>query len=81
MKDYKINYYYIRLQQAISEVSVAKFRREIQYCSRLAQILNNHSPSSKTYWSILERFYNGKNKLEPELKIIASYFNSFFDHM
>ena len=35
MKDYKINYYYIRLQQAISEVSVAKFRREIQYCSSI----------------------------------------------
>ena len=79
MEDYKINYYYIRLQQAISEVSVAKFRGEIQYYSRLAQILNN--PSSKTYWSILERFYNGKNKLEPELKIIANYFNSFLDHM
>ena len=51
--------------------------------------LNNRKTSSKTYWSILKIFYNGRkipilppilkeDKLESNFKIKANYFNSFF---
>ena len=83
----KINY--LQLQNAISEVSVAISRGKDDYHSRLAQKLSDPSASSKTYWSILKRFFNGKkvpiiplllinNKLESDFKIKANYFNSFF---
>ena len=44
----------------ISEVSVAKPKGMIDYHSRLAQKLSDPSASSKTYWSTLKSFYNGK---------------------
>ena len=51
--------------------------------------LNSPKTSSKTYWSILKTFYNGRKipiippilkegKLESDFKIKANYFNSFF---
>ena len=83
----KINY--LQLQNAISEVSVAISRGKDDYHSRLAQKLNDPSASSKTYCSILQRFFNGKkvpiislflinNKLKSDFEIKANYFNSFF---
>ena len=55
----------------------------------LAQKLNHPSATTKTYWSNLKRFYNGKrvpviplllinNKLELDFKIKANFLNSFF---
>ena len=44
----------------ISEVSVAKPKGMNEYHSRLAQKLSDPSASSKTYWSTLKSFYNGK---------------------
>ena len=74
---------------AISEVSAAISKGKDEYHRRLAQKLSDPSASSKTYWSILKRFYNGKkvpiippllinNKLESDFKTKANYFNSFF---
>ena len=74
---------------AISEISVSIPRGKDDYHSRLAQKLSDLNTSSKTYWSILKRFFNGKkvpiippllvnNKLESDFKIKANYFNSFF---
>ena len=51
--------------------------------------LHNPKSSSKTYWSILKTFYNGRKipiipplfkdgKLESYFKIKADYFNKFF---
>ena len=50
--------------------------------------LNNPKTISKTYWSILKTFYNGRkiptippilmeDKLESDFKIKTNYFNSF----
>ena len=60
-----------------------------KYHGQLAQKLSDPCASSKTYWSILKRFYNGRtvafippllinNKLESDFKIKANYINSFF---
>ena len=89
LKNGKTNYHYIKLQYAISEVSAAISKGKDEYHRRLAQKLSDPSASSKTYWSILKRFYNGKkvpiippllinNKLESDFKTKANYFNSFF---
>ena len=59
-KNGKTNYHYLQLQNAISEVSVAISRGKDDYHSRLAQKLSDPSASSKTYWSILKRFFNEK---------------------
>ena len=70
------------------EVSIALSRGKDDYHGQLAQKLIDPSASSKTYWSILKRFCNGKNvpiipplsinnKLESDFKIKANYFNSF----
>ena len=51
--------------------------------------LNNPKTSSKTYWSILKTFYNGRKipiippilkdgKLESHFRIKANYFDKFF---
>ena len=82
LKNGKTNYYYIKLQYAISEVSAAISKGKDEYHRRLAQKLSDPSASSKTYWSILKRFYNGKkvpiippllinNKLESDFKTKA----------
>ena len=60
IKNGKTNYHYLQLQNAISEVSVAISRGKDDYHSGLAQKLSNPSGSSKTYWSIFKRFFNGK---------------------
>ena len=55
------------------------------YYYQLAQKLNDPKTSSKTYWSILKTFYNGKKvpliptlfinkKLEPDFKLKAKRF-------
>ena len=60
IKNGKTNYHYFQLQNAISEGSVAISRWKDDYHSRLAQKLSDPNASSKTYWSILKRFFNGK---------------------
>ena len=58
----------------ISEVSVAKPKGMNEYHSRLAQKLSDPSASSKTYWSTLKSFYNGKkitNSSTPTDQIIS----------
>ena len=50
--------------------------------------LKNRKTSSKTYWSILKTFYNGRkipiipptkdDKLESDFKIKTNYFNKIF---
>ena len=65
------------------------FNRKNVYYNQLAQKLNGHKTSLKTYWSILKTFYNGKkvplipplfiiNKLEPDFKLKANFFNKLF---
>ena len=89
LKNGKTNYYYIKLQCAISEVSAAISKGKDGYHRRLAQKLSDPSASSKMCWSILKRFYNGKKvpiipplliniKLESDFKTKANYFISFF---
>ena len=89
IKNGKTNCHYLQLQNAISEVSAAISRGKDDYHSRLAHKLSDPSASSRTYWSILRSFFNGKkvpiippllinNKLESDFKIKANYFNSFF---
>ena len=59
------------------------------YHKHLARKLTNPKTSSKTYWSILKTFYNGKkvplilplvinNKLEPDFKRKPDHFNKLF---
>ena len=80
---------FIFLENVISEVSDLIFNRKNVYYNQLAQKLNDPKTSSKTYWSILKTFYNGKkvplipplfinNKLEPDFKLKANFFNKFF---
>ena len=89
LKNGKTNYHYIKLQYAILEVSAAISKWKDKYHRQLAQKLKDPSASSKLYWSVLKRFYNGKkvpiippllinNKLESDFKTKANYFNSFF---
>ena len=70
-------------------MSVAISKGKDEYHRRLAQKLSDPSTSSKSYWSMLKRFYNRKkvpaiqpllinNKLESHFVIKANYFNSFF---
>ena len=59
------------------------------YDKQIARKLTNPKKSSKTYWSILKTFYNGKkvtlipsliinNKLKPDFKRKADHFNNLF---
>ena len=59
LKNGKTNYHYIKLQHAISEVSVAISKGKDEYHRRLAE-KTDPSANSKAYWSVLKRFYNGK---------------------
>ena len=72
----------------LSEVSDLVFNRKNVYYNQLAK-LNDLTNSLKTYWLILKTFYNGKkvplipplfinNKLEPDFKLKANFFNKFF---
>ena len=79
----------IFLEDVIFEVSESIFNRNNVYYNQLSQKINDPKTSSKTYWSILKTFYNGKkvllipplfinNKLEPDFKLKANFFNKFF---
>ena len=70
---------YITLQNVIADVSELVCKNKDDYHKQLATKLTNPKTSSKTYWSILKTFYNGKkvplipplvinNKLEPDFK-------------
>ena len=70
---------YITLQNVIAEVSELVCKCKDDCHKQLARKLTNPKTSSKTYWSILKTFYNGKkfplipplvinNKLESDLK-------------
>ena len=80
---------YTTLQNVIVEVSELVCKSKDDYHKQLARKLTNPKTSSKTYWSILKTFYNGKkvplipplvinNKLEPDFKRKADHFNKFF---
>ena len=80
---------YTTLQNVIGEVSELVCKSKDDYHKQLARKLTNPKTSSKTYWSILKTFYNGKkvplipslvinNKLEPDFKRKSDHFNKFF---
>ena len=80
---------YTTLQNVIAEVSELVYKSKDDYHKQLARKLTNPKTSSKTYWSILKTFYNGKkvplipplvinNKLEPDFERKAVHFNKFF---
>ena len=75
--------------QSQKYISVAISKGKDEYHRQLAQKLIDPSASSKSYWSILKRFYNRKrvsaippllisNKLESDFEIKSDYLNSFF---
>ena len=77
------------VHHAITKVSQLISENKGKYYNKLSMKLNNTKTSSKTYWSILKTFYNGRKipiippilkegKLESDFKIKANYFNSFF---
>ena len=51
---------YITLQNVIAEVSELVCKSKDDYHKQLVRELTNPKTSSKTYWSILKTFYNGK---------------------
>ena len=80
---------YITLQNVIAEVSELVCKTKDDYHKQLARKLTNPKTSSKTYWSILKTFYNGRkvslipplvinNKLEADFKRNADHFNNIF---
>ena len=80
---------YITLQNVIAEVSKLVCKSKDDYHNQLTRKLNNPKTSSKTYWSMLKTFYNGRkvplipplvinNKLEADFKRKADHFNNFF---
>ena len=74
----KMSVDYITLQNIIAEVSELVCKRKRDYHKQLARKLT----SSKTYWSILKTFYNGK-KVPPPLVInykLEAYFKRKADH-
>ena len=79
----------MHVHHAITEVSQLISESKDKYYNKLSMKLNNPKTSSKTYWSILKTFYNGRKipiippilkdgKLESDFKIKANYFNIFF---
>ena len=77
------------VHHAITEVSQLISESKDKYYNKLSMKLNNPKTSSKTYWSILKTFYNGRKipiippilkdgKLESDFKIKASCFNKVF---
>ena len=80
---------YITLQNVIAEVSELVCKSKDDYHKQFGSKLTDPKTSSKTYWSILKKFYNGKkvplipplvinNKLEPDFKKKADHINNFF---
>ena len=89
LKNGKTEAGYIHVYHAIAKVSRLISESKDKYYNKLSMKLNNPKNSSKTYWSILKTFYNGRKtpiippilkqgKLESDVKIKANYFNSFF---
>ena len=79
----------MHVHHSITKVSLLISESKDKYYNKLSMKLNNLKTSSKTYWSILKTFYNGRKipitppilkegKLESDFKIKANYFNSFF---
>ena len=73
---------YMYVHHAITKVSQLISESKDKYYSKLSMKLNNPKTSSKTYWSILKTFYNGRKipiippilkdgKLESDFKIKA----------
>ena len=80
---------YMYVRHAITEVSQLILESKDNYYNKLAIKLNNPKIISKTYWSIIKTFCNGRKipiippivrdgKLEFDLKTKANYFNKFF---
>ena len=76
------------VHHTMTGVSQLISENKYKYYNKLAMKLNNPNTSSKTYWSILKTFYNGRKipiipplikdgKLESDFKIKANHFNSF----
>ena len=89
LKNGKTEADYMYVHHAISEVSQLISESKDKYYNKLAMKLNNPKTSSKTYWSILKTFYNGRKipiippilkdgKLESDFKIKANYYNNLF---
>ena len=90
LKNGKTEADYMHVHHAITEVSQLISESKDKYYNKLSMKLNNPKTSSKTYWSILKTFYNGRKipiippilkegKLESDyFKIKANYFSSFF---
>ena len=77
------------MHHVITEVSHLISESKDKYNNKLVLKRNNPKTSSKTYWSILKTFYNGRKipvippllkdgKPESDFKIKANYFNNFF---
>ena len=78
----------MKFQEAVSKVSELINIRKEEYQNHIACKLNDPMTNTKTYWSILKTFYNGKkvpvipplliNKLILDFKVKANHFNHFF---
>ena len=60
LKNGKTEADYMHVHHAITEVSQLVLEIKYKYYNKLSMKLNNSKTSSKTYWSILKTFYNGK---------------------
>ena len=89
LKNGKTEADYMCVHHAITEVSQLILESKDKYYNKLAIKLNNPKIISKTYWSIIKTFCNGRKmpiippivrdgKLEFDLKTKANYFNKFF---
>ena len=79
----------VKFQEAVSKVSELINIHKEEYQNHIARKLNDPMTNTKTYWSILKTFYNGKkvlviplllinNKLISDFKVKANHFNHFF---
>ena len=79
----------VKFQEAVGKVSELTNIRKEEYQNHIARKLNDPMTNTKTYWSILKTFYNGKNvpvippllinnKLISDFKVKANHFNHFF---
>ena len=89
MKNHNRHRDFLELQRVTSEVADLIIAKKDEYYNRLSKKLNDPNTSTKTYWSILKTFYNGKKiPVIPPLfiedtfisnfKSKANHFNKFF---